>query len=68
MKPHEREAITREARAEFLKFFIEFSKKYHLTGVEMCQLFAQEIQNELKYMLRMERHGDPNEPAGLAKE
>lgn len=64
-KLHLREAITAEAKIEFLKFINDWLNKHDLTSIEFQQILLDQMQSSLKYALRLERHGNDDTPAGL---
>jgi hypothetical protein len=53
------------AESEIESACIELRKKHGLTDVEWLQILNRMETGCLKYMLRQERHGDKNKPAGL---
>lgn len=67
-KLHKREVITREAERKFLEDLIALRKKYEITDIEFLQIVMTEVQSVLKYMLRYERHGNYDTPAGIEEE
>lgn len=64
---HPRTEIVRKAKTDLLNFLIAWQEKHKLTLVEEAQLFMDQIDGSLKYMLREERHpGKPDYPADRA--
>lgn len=65
---HQRERIVTEAKLKVSKAFDEATKD--LTDGERLQIAAQVFSSYVgdtaKYMIRMERHGDPSKPGGFA--
>jgi len=55
-KLHKREIIVRQANADWLKFYMEWTKKYDLTFGEVLSILAQEIAGIAKWTVRAERH------------
>jgi hypothetical protein len=66
MRLHTRTRIVSDAEVELTAFISQLGRKYHLTSIELLQILATRSQNELKYMLRSERH--PNDPSKKADE
>lgn len=66
MKLHPRYTIVRAASAELNGFVSQLVDKHDLTATELLQLLSEQIGNELKYMLRAERH--PDDPDKKANE
>lgn len=69
-KLHEREAVVREAKLKLSEAVQEWGKGHDLTQFEYLQVvqgvLGDEILGACKYAIRVERHGDPNKPGGLA--
>jgi hypothetical protein len=65
---HEREMKVRKASLELETLIIEKAQEADLTDVELLQVLTSAQQGTLKYMLRRERHGDSDTPAGWAKD
>lgn len=66
MRVHEREQQVQVAKAELRLQFLTAADDAGLTDVELLQVLTSLQETVLKGMLRMERHGDPDKPAGLA--
>jgi hypothetical protein len=71
MKLHEREKLVRAAEIDLRQALLELGKKHDLTSFEYIQVVQRvlggEILSTCKYGIRIERHGDPETPGGLAK-
>lgn len=67
MKRHEREAVVARARGDFLKMYIDWLQDHDLTYIEVAQILGDQLSSVLKFALRVERHGDDETPAGLAR-
>lgn len=66
MRMHPREEIVRKARIDFLETWTAWMRRHpDLTYLERSQMLAETLQTEMKYALRVERHGDDQAPAGL---
>ena len=65
---HERESKVRLAQVELETLILEKANELDLTDVELLQALTSAMQSSLKYMLRVERHGDTDTPSGWAKE
>lgn len=69
MRIHEREQRTRAAALELSGAILDIVKKHDLSEGETIRVVAGEMSNYLqsiaKYMIRDERHGDPEKPGGL---
>lgn len=50
--------VVEEARREITGAILDAVRKHDLTYVELLQILTEEIASNLKYMLRIERHGD----------
>jgi hypothetical protein len=68
VKQHEREGPVVRAKLDLSVAVSDAREKVDLTDVEYLQWLTDEMDRTLKWMLRMERHGDYDTPAGLAKE
>lgn len=66
MKLHEREFITNKAGPELSLLILKFQEEKGLTDIELLQALHSFQLTTLKYMLRVERHGDSEKPAGIA--
>lgn len=66
MREHPRAQMVRQASSRIKVAFFEMVDEHGLTYVETAQVLAECLQTNLKYALRVERHGDENKPAGLA--
>lgn len=62
---HPRERVTQQAKSKFTKFMMALDDEFDLTAVETLQMLNSYMSTELKYALRVERHGDSNKAAGL---
>lgn len=65
---HPREMKVRRAQTELESMIVEKANEADLTDVELLQALTSAMQTSLKYMLRRERHGDEDTPAGWAKD
>lgn len=65
---HPRALPVQGAHLELTGEALRIRRERDLTDVEYLQWLASEQQSVLKYMLREERHGDPEKPAGWAEE
>lgn len=67
MKLHERTITVDSAKRELSEAIMSISKKHELTPTELLQMLVSEMQTELKYCLRAERHpNDSNKGADEA--
>jgi len=64
-KIHSREMPVEQARIDFDSMCEDFLKKHELTDIEFLQILNGRVATRLKYMLRYERHGDADKPAGI---
>ena len=64
---HEREMPVQIAESEIHLACLKMREKYGLTDVEWLQILNHMAASCMKYMLREERHGDMDKPAGLVK-
>lgn len=62
---HEREMSVQRAHLELTQAFLNIAEKYGLTYGEIVAWHAAELGSTAKYMIRRERHDDPNKPGGL---
>lgn len=66
---HPREARCRDAELELDGFVLDLVKKHALTEGEALRVVAASahrwVASVAKYMIREERHGDPEKPGGL---
>jgi hypothetical protein len=67
MRRSARDQIAGVGKAEVEIALHALQTKHDLTDIEMMQALAAWQQGVLKYMLRYERHGDYETPAGLDK-
>ena len=65
MRRSARDQIASVGKAEVETALHGLQKEHGLTDIEMLQALAAWQQGTLKYMLRFERHGDYETPAGL---
>lgn len=69
-KLHEREAIVREAKLKLSEAVQEWGKGQDLTQFEYIQVvqsvLGEAVMSTCRYGIRVERHGDPEKPSGLA--
>lgn len=64
LKLHPRFFVVRKAETELDECVSKIAREHDLTSIELLQILATRSQNELKYMLRAERHpGDPGKKA-----
>ena len=67
---HAREKVVREAELELRTILLKSNWSKELTDLERImtvrEVLSDVIANYFRYQLRMERHNDPNKPAGLA--
>lgn len=66
MKLHPRHKATTTAQALLGAFLIDLTDDYDLTDIERIQMLTHHIDVSLRYMLRYERHGNYDTPAGQA--
>lgn len=70
MKQHEREQVVREVELKLGKHLVDTLMETDLTYGEQLRVLTEVYGNFLarmaKYMIREERHGDPNKCGGLA--
>ncbi len=66
MKLHPRTRKVIDAEVELRKHLLDWQHRHGLTAIEVSQILTSELQNELRYLLRAERH--PNEPNKKADE
>lgn len=70
MRMHRRQKIVHSAQVDLQKQIRDWLQRHDLTTIEELHLINYVLSNTiggtLKYALREERHGDVNEPAGLA--
>jgi len=66
MKLHPRTENFNSARLELETYLIGWGNKFNLTIIEIISILEYLISNQLKYLLRLERH--PNEPGKKADE
>ena len=67
-KRSKRDQIAVVGQAKVRLALYELQETHDLTDIEMMQTLLEFQQGVLKYMLRYERHGDYESPAGLEKE
>jgi len=58
VKIHPRTLIVQSARHEFSSFLLDLIDKHELTFGETIQLLSNEIGENSKYLIRVERHGN----------
>lgn len=72
MRPHPRERAVRKARSALQSHLTQWLRHHELTTYEeiliITSVMGEAITGAMKYGIRIERHGDPNTPGGLAKE
>lgn len=66
MRIHPREKITRELERRISDTMIEACNDLDPTYLELIQALNGAIQSQIKYAIRVERHGDVNTPGGEA--
>ena len=72
MKLHEREKVVHEAKMDLAEKVLEWMQTHrkNLTTAEELKVvsgeFGDYMQRMAKYAIRRERHGDENQPGGLA--
>lgn len=70
MRLHERERQVSMARIDLVKAWLDIQEKHDLTQGECLSVLASFVGTDLglmaKFMIRQERHGDPDKPGGLA--
>lgn len=65
MRVSERQIKAARAKTELELMIHEKAEELGLTDVELLQALTSAQQTTLKYMLRVERHGDAEKPAGI---
>ncbi len=65
---HPREMIVRQAGNEHGTLFLDLMRKHDLTLTEAVSILHGEIGQQLKYLMRLDRHGDTSTPSGLMKD
>ncbi len=68
VKRSKRDIAASKGKAEVTNGLFRLQEEAGLTDIEMLQVLMEFQQGALKYMLRFERHGDYENPAGLEKE
>lgn len=63
-RAHPREEVTWAARVDFDDLILSWARRHDLTHVEAAQIIAGAVQTELRFALRVERHGDDQQAAG----
>lgn len=63
---HPRNLQVTRAKVALLEEIFDYQREYDLTNIELLQALHEAEASILKYMLRVERHGDETIPAGEA--
>lgn len=66
MMRHPRDIIAKKAELDLSTAAMKIRDEVDMTDIEYLQWLASEQQSVLKFMLRYERHGNYDQPAGLA--
>ena len=64
---HPRTRMVAAATTELRIWLLEWEQRHGLTDIEVLQALNEYTASHLKFMLRVERHGTADKPAGLAE-
>lgn len=64
---HPRHRIVETAKIDLLGVILEWRKRHDITFIEAAQILVAAVEDELRYALRMERHGTTTKKADEAE-